>query len=186
MLFRSGRLADITSCPGADTCQLGITSSRGLATAIGKIFENGHKADADLKDLKIKISGCPNSCGQHHIADIGFYGGAKSVNGHQVPTYSMLLGGHIGPEGSGYGTQILRVPAKRVPAVVEKLLDFYKAQKQPSEKFREFVKRVGFETLKRELESLTALPESPDADFLSDWGESDEFHVVTSKGECAA
>lgn len=180
------RLADITCCPGADTCQLGITSSRGLATALGKMFRNGRSEDADLKDIKIKISGCPNSCGQHHIADIGFYGGAKSVNGHQVPTYSMLLGGHIDAEGSAYGKHFIRVPAKKIPAVVGKLLDIYKSQKKDGEKFREFVKRTGLDVLKKELEPLTELPESPDSEFYADWGHEGEFKVVTGPGECAA
>ena len=98
----------------------------------------------------------------------------------------MLLGGHIGLEGSNYGKHFLRVPAKKVPAVVGKLLDIYKGQKKAEEKFREFVARVGFNALKSELEPLTALPESPDADFLADWGETSEFHVVTGQGECAA
>ncbi|OGR82983.1 MAG: hypothetical protein A2901_02040, partial [Elusimicrobia bacterium RIFCSPLOWO2_01_FULL_54_10] len=164
----AGRLADITSCPGADACQLGITSSRGLATAIGRIFENGHKGDADLKDLKIKISGCPNSCGQHHIADIGFYGGAKAVGAHQVPTYSMLLGGNFTGGQAAYGKHFLRVPAKKVPDVVSKLLDIYKARKNAGEKFSGFVQRTGFEALKKELEPLAVLPESPAADVVSD------------------
>lgn len=180
------RLADITCCPGGDTCQLGITSSRGLATALGKLFRNGRSADADLKDIKIKISGCPNSCGQHHIADIGFYGGSKLVSGHQLPTYSMLLGGHIGAEEAAYGKQFLRVPAKKVPAVVEKLLDLYKSCKQQDEKFRDFVKRTGLDSLKKELEPLTELSETPDKDFFADWGDADEFKLSIGKGECAA
>lgn len=180
------RLADITSCPGADTCQLGITSSRGLATAIGKIFMNGRSEDADLKDISIKISGCPNSCGQHHIADIGFYGGSKAVGAHQVPTYTMLIGGHIGPDGNVFAKHFIRVPSKKVPAVVGKLLDIYKAQKQQNEKFREFVTRVGLDFLKTELEPLTTLPESPDSDFYTDWGETGEFALHIGKGECAA
>ncbi len=180
------RLADITVCPGADTCQLGITSSRGLATAIGKIFMNGHSEDADLKDIKIKISGCPNSCGQHHIADIGFYGGSKSISGHQVPTYTMMLGGFIGPEGHSYGHHFLRVPSKKAPAVVERLLDIYKERKLENEKFRQFVARVGLKALQAELEPLTVIGETPDKEFFADWGGEGEFQVVIGKGECAA
>src|SRR3989338_8249572 len=136
------RLADITCCPGGDTCQLGITSSRGLATALATLFNNGLAQGADLKDLKIKISGCPNSCGQHHIADIGFYGGSKAVGGHQVPTYTMLLGGNLNLEETKYASQFLRVPAKKIPLVVEKLLTLYKQNKKEQEKFKEFVSRV--------------------------------------------
>ncbi|OGR97828.1 MAG: hypothetical protein A2902_04540 [Elusimicrobia bacterium RIFCSPLOWO2_01_FULL_64_13] len=180
------RLADITSCPGADTCQLGITSSRGLAGALVKFLREKRPNDADLADLKIKVSGCPNSCGQHHIADIGFYGGARTVGGKQVPTYTMLLGGHIGAEGSGYGKHFLRVPAKKIPAVVDKLLDLYQAGKRPGEIFRSFVARTGFDALKRELEPLTDLPESPDSDFFSDWGGTGTFTISTGPGECAA
>ena len=180
------RLADITVCPGADTCQLGITSSRGLATAVGKIFMNGRAQEGDLSDIKIKISGCPNSCGQHHIADIGFYGGSKSISGHQVPTYTMLLGGFIGQEGHAYGQHFLRVPAKKVPGVVERLLDIYQERKRENEKFREFIKRIGLKALQKELEPLTTLSENPEKEVLSDWGEEGEFHVVVGKGECAA
>ncbi len=186
MLPSAERLADITCCPGADTCQLGITSSRGLATALTKVFRNERIGDADLADIKIKISGCPNSCGQHHIADIGFFGGAKSIAGQQVPTYTMLLGGRIDASGSSYGKQFLRVPAKRVPAVVGKLLDLYKNSRQQGEKFREYVARTGFDVLRKDLEPLTILPETPDAEFMSDWGESGAFKIVLGKGECAA
>lgn len=182
----AGRAADVTSCPGADTCQLGITSSRGLATAIGKIFENGHREDADLKDLKIKVSGCPNSCGQHHIADIGFYGGAKTVSGRQVPTYSMLLGGTFGNGEAYFGKHFLRVPSKLVPQMVGNLLDIYRAQKKAGEKFNGFVKRVGLNALKKDLEPLAALPEAPEQELLFDWGESGEFKINVGPGECAA
>lgn len=180
------RLADITCCPGGDTCQLGITSSRGLATALGKMFRNGRSADADLKDIQIKISGCPNSCGQHHLADIGFYGGSKAYGEHQVPTYTMLLGGHLELEKSAYGKQFLRVPAKKVPAVVGKLLDLYKSQKKENEKFREFVNRAGYDALRKELEPVTLLPETPESEFYSDWGTGEEFKLQVGKGECAA
>jgi sulfite reductase beta subunit-like hemoprotein len=139
-----------------------------------------------LKDIRIKISGCPNSCGQHHVADIGFYGGSKAVGTHQVPTYTMLLGGHLDGERTTYARHFLRVPAKKVPAVVGKLLDAYKAQKKENEKFAAFVGRVGLEALKKDLEPLTHIPEVPDQDFLSDWGEQGEFKIAVGKGECAA
>ncbi|MBI4217576.1 MAG: nitrite/sulfite reductase, partial [Elusimicrobia bacterium] len=119
-------------------------------------------------------------------ADIGFYGGSKLVGGHQIPTYTMLLGGRIGAEGADYGKQILRVPAKKIPAVVEKLLDLYKSQKKENEKFRDFVNRVGFEDLKKSLEPYSVLPDTLAKDFLSDWGYENEFKLALGKGECAA
>lgn len=180
------RLADITCCPGGDTCQLGITSSRGLAATLGNLFRNGRSQDADLKDIKIKISGCPNSCGQHHVADIGFYGGSKSVGGHQVPTYTMLLGGDLNLEQTKYASQFLRVPAKKIPLVVEKLLDLYKQNKKDNEKFKEFVARVGMDSLRQTLEPLAKLPDTLDAEFYSDWGSPAEFKLNLGKGECAA
>src|SRR5262245_49006159 len=108
------RLIDVTSCPGADTCQLGITSSRGLAQALSEMIERELPDLADASDLRIKISGCPNSCGQHHIAAIGLYGGARKFNGEQAPTYQLLLGGRLGGAGSRYARPVARIPARGV------------------------------------------------------------------------
>jgi sulfite reductase beta subunit-like hemoprotein len=181
------RLADITACPGADTCQLGITSSRGLALAIGEIFHDGHGHLADEAGIRIKISGCPNSCGHHHIAAIGFSGGSKVFDGQQVPTYQVFLGASLDLDGTRYGRAALRVPAKHAPALVGRLLDLYRAERLEEETFEAFVVRVGLPRIREAVADLTELPlrtQAPDA-YL-DWGGTEAFQIQTGPGECAS
>jgi sulfite reductase beta subunit-like hemoprotein len=141
------RLPDITRCPGADTCQLAITHSRGLATALGEVLP----ADAALQGLALKISGCPNGCGQHAIADIGFSGCAKTVAGKSVEHYRIHLGGGTAPGRAWFGTVAGMVPAAQVPAAVAKLLVFYRDHRQVAEDFAGFVQRLGAPRLKEAL-----------------------------------
>src|ERR1700690_3013348 len=124
------RVADITRCPGADTCQIAITHSKGLASALTPISSNGLATAEALQDIKIKISGCFNSCGQHHIADIGFYGSSKIVEGRDVPHYVMLLGGYTKEGLAKFGKPTLQFPAKRLPEAVNKLLKLYRENRQ--------------------------------------------------------
>ena len=180
-------LADITRCPGADTCQIAITHSRGLAQALGELFNNGLASDPVLENLTIKISGCPNSCGQHHIADIGFFGNAKTIDGHQVAHYRMLLGGKTEGGRATFATPVLSLPAKRIPDVVKELLLHYRDNRGAEENFHGFVHRVGLPALKQMLDKFTALPpyaERPD--LYGDLGIEGEFKVELGKGECAA
>ncbi len=181
------RLADITACPGADTCQLGITSSRGLALAIGEIFQNGHGHLADEAGLRIKISGCPNSCGHHHIASIGFSGGSKEFDRQQVPTYQVFLGASLDLGATRYARPAVKVPAKNAPALVARLLDLYQAERLAGEKFEGFVERIGLPRIREAVKDLTDLPpqvQAPDA-YL-DWGGTERFRVETGEGECAS
>ena len=181
------RLADITACPGADTCQLGITSSRGLALAIGDIFRGDHAHLADEAGIRIKISGCPNSCGHHHIAGIGFSGGSKEFHGNQVPTYQVFLGASLNLDGTRYARPSLKVPAKNAPALVGRLLDLYHAERVNGEKFDGFVERIGVARVREAVKDLTDLPaqaEAPDA--YIDWGGTELFRVKTGVGECAS
>ncbi len=181
------RLADVTACPGADTCQLGITSSRGLAEAIGEIFRNGQAHLADEAGIRIKISGCPNSCGHHHIAGIGFSGGSKEFHGQQVPTYQVYLGACLNLDGTRYARPALKVPAKNAPALVARLLDLYRAERVEGEKFEAFVERAGLRQIREAVKDLTDLPseaEAPNAYF--DWGGTERFRVETGPGECAS
>ena len=181
------RLVDVTSCPGADTCQLGITSSRGLALALGEMIQRELPELADEASVRIKISGCPNSCGQHHIADIGFYGGAKKFYGEQAPTYQMLVGGGLGPGGPRFGKPLARIPAKHVPDAVKALLEFFRAERAPEEPFEAFVSRVCAERLEALVAPWTELP-PPSAvpDNYLDWGSEQSFSIETGPGECAA
>jgi sulfite reductase beta subunit-like hemoprotein len=181
------RLVDVTACPGADTCQLGITSSRGLALAVAEMIEAEVGDLADEGGIRIKISGCPNSCGQHHIANIGFYGGAKKFHGEQAPTYQMLVGGSLSPVNPRSGTPVARIPAKHIPAAVRTLLELYRHERTDGELFNAVVDRVGVERVKGVLAPWTELPPSAAApDKYLDWGGDQSFKIETGTGECAA
>ncbi len=181
------RLIDITSCPGADTCQLGITSSRGLARAIVAAIEAEFGDLADDSGVRIKISGCPNSCGQHHIASIGLFGGARKFHGEQAPTYQLLLGGDLGSDNARHGKPVARIPAKQVPAAVAALLALYRAERLDGEPFNTFVDRAGTDRLKELLAPWSELPPASEApDTYLDWGVEGKFTVETGPGECAA
>ena len=131
-------LKDITCCPGSDTCNLGITASRGLATALSEEFEKNYTDSKELDNMSVKMSGCPNSCGQHHIASIGFQGGAKKVNGVLVPHYEILMGGSVNEDQVTFGTSVVKIPAKNVPQAVRIISDNYKKEKIEEETFVEF------------------------------------------------
>lgn len=187
-LARSGadRLADVTACPGADTCQLGITSSRGLAVAITRMVEEKHPDLAEEVGGRIKISGCPNSCGQHHIATIGFYGGSRKFNGRQAPTYQMLLGGMWGDSAAKFGKATLRVPAKNIPMALDRLFTIFKANRTNGEALFPFLERFGPNRVVESLAEFTDLrgfEEAPDG--FQDWGEDKTFELKTGVGECA-
>jgi sulfite reductase beta subunit-like hemoprotein len=181
------RLSDVTRCPGADTCQIAVTKSRGLAGAILELFKNGLSEDMDRKDLSIKISGCTNSCGQHHIGNIGFFGTYRKVNGKEVPHYQLLLGGDIKVGKAQFGQPIAAVPAKRAPEVVKHLVQLYKKEKQGEERFVETMERLGKARIKTEVEPFRTLPpydQNPQA--YQEWGEDHDFQAQIGQGECAA
>ena len=186
----AGLLADVTRCPGADTCQIAITHSRGLAASFGDIFSNGGRElvdDEALKNLSIKISGCHNSCGQHHIADIGFQGASSELNGHTVPHYMIQVGGWTSEGVAQFGHRLGMVPAKRVPEAAKKLLELYRAQRQGKESFRQWVERAGGEALKKELDPFRTLPPFEQAkEMYEDLGDFGQFKLEVGKGECAA
>ncbi|MBI2017024.1 MAG: nitrite/sulfite reductase, partial [Candidatus Rokubacteria bacterium] len=175
------------SCPGADTCQLGITSSRGLALALGEMIERELPELADTSGVRIKISGCPNSCGQHHIAGIGLFGGARKFNGEQAPTYQLLLGATLAPGQARFAQPTARIPAKHVPDAVKAVLQGYRAERQGDEPFEAFVGRVGHDRLAALLAPWTELPTPAEApDKYLDWGATESFKIETGPGECAA
>ncbi|WP_337286533.1 nitrite/sulfite reductase [Candidatus Methylomirabilis sp.] len=181
------RLADVTACPGADTCQLGITSSRGLAAALGALFDDELKDLADETGIRIKISACPNSCGQHHLANIGLYGGAKKFNGRQVPTYEMLLGAKLAPDRARYAEPVARIAAKNIPGAVEAVLRVYQKERQDGESFNTFLDRYGLESVKVVLAPFTDLPPVSEApDHYLDYNAEEAFSVQIGPGECAA
>ena len=133
----------MTSCQGADTCNLAVTSSRAVASAItARLEADGLGADGDAAKTLIKVSGCPNSCGQHHIADLGFHGGAKNTGDGAVPVYQLHLGGGVDERGARFGRQVVKIIARRVPEAVVRLLRFYEAERTAGESPAAFFERV--------------------------------------------
>jgi sulfite reductase (ferredoxin) len=184
----AGTISDITSCPGTDTCKLGISSSRALAAELGRQLEASGIADnPSARGLHIKASGCFNSCGQHHVADLGFLGVSRNVNGRRVPHFQLVVGGQWTKNGGAYGLAIGAVPSKRVPEVVKRLTARYAAEKQPDEGFAAFVTRIGKKTIRALVEELQVLPSyDQDPSFYSDWGDPREYTIDDmGVGECA-
>ncbi|PIQ83099.1 MAG: ferredoxin--nitrite reductase [Candidatus Omnitrophica bacterium CG11_big_fil_rev_8_21_14_0_20_64_10] len=183
------RLLDVTSCPGAETCQLGISASRGLARALEQKLREAKLYGEDIDAIRIKVSGCPNSCGQHHIADIGFFGGAAKVNGHLAPHFNLLLGGRTAEGVAEFGKPVLKLPARRIPEAVIQMLTLYRKERlSEKESFRTFNERVGLEFWKEKLQPFATLPDfeqSPEA--YRDWGAETDFSLAgMGPGECAA
>src|SRR5947209_13583471 len=151
----AGALVDITSCPGTDTCKLGISSSRGLAAELRKrVSEKSFQQDEAVQNLHIKISGCFNSCGQHHVADLGFYGVSRTISNRKVPHFQVVVGGKWEDNAGSYGLAIGTVPSKNIPEVIERMTARYVRDRKGAETFQDFVKRVGKLELRGMLESL--------------------------------
>lgn len=181
-------IVDVTACPGTDTCKLGISSSRGLAAVLReRLMARELQYDEAVRDMRIKVSGCFNSCGQHHCADIGFYGSSRILGGYAVPHFQVLLGGEWGENAAHYGLAIGSLPSKRIPEVVDRLLERYLRERAKGESFRLFMGRLGKKEAKAMLEDLGKAP-SHDADpsFYTDWSDSREYTISDmGKGECA-
>lgn len=141
--YGADRILSVVGCPGADTCNLAITKSHRLALALHEKLVGMPEISMseDIKDISIKVSGCPNACGQHHIAAIGFYGSAQRLNGKMAPFYTLLLGGEVGPGKVIFGTPVAKVPAKNVPDVVLKLIETYRKNRKEGESFNDWVGR---------------------------------------------
>ena len=179
-----GQMVDIQSCPGAETCNLGLTSSRQLARAIG--LELSTRDDAEIENVRIKVSGCPNSCGHHHITDIGFHGVAKKIEGRLVPHYQLHLGGGVGDGRAVIGESDIKLPARNIPAAVSRLVNVYQSEQMDGEQFYQFVERVGTDYIHNILDQYTSIPSyTESAESYSDWGSDSEFIVKLGAGECA-
>jgi len=176
---------DIIACPGTDTCGLGITSSKGLARAMAEIFPPG-RVPADLKDVSVKISGCHNSCAQHHIATIGLHGVGKRIGNHVAPHYELHLGGQVNGAAK-IGQMTVKLPARSVPAAISHLLDVYRRDRREGEGLSAFIARAGKTRLKDELIPYTIVPSfEEDATHYYDWEGEDEFVLEDlGPGECA-
>jgi sulfite reductase (ferredoxin) len=184
----AGTIVDITSCPGTDTCKLGIASSRGLAGELRTrlAMQNASLPQA-VKDLRIKVSGCFNSCGQHHVADIGFFGNSRRRDNRTVPHFQVVLGGQWRENAGAYGLAVGAVPSKAIPDVLDAITGRYAAERGPQESFQEWVTRLGKKEVKAIIDPFTAVPtyiENPI--FFSDWGDPREFSIGDiGVGECA-
>src|SRR5262247_950960 len=176
---------DIIACPGTDTCGLGITSSKGLARAMAEIFPPG-RVPEDLKDVSVKISGCHNSCAQHHIATIGLHGVGKRIGEHTAPFYELHLGGKVNGTAK-IGQMTVKLPAKAVSAAITHLIDVYRRDRLSGEGLPAFIDRVGKVKLKDELIPYTIVPSfEDDATFYYDWEGEEEFVLEDlGPGECA-
>jgi sulfite reductase (ferredoxin) len=184
----AGTIVDVTACPGTDTCKLGISSSRGLASELRtRLAAKAYTLDEAVKNLRIKISGCFNSCGQHHIADMGFYGMSINVGNRKVPHFQVVLGGKWQDNAGAYGLPLVRVPSKQIPEVIDRVTDRYVRERAANESFQDFLKRVGKKDLRAMLEDLTRIPPyEVDPSFYTDWGDPREYTIGDmGVGECA-
>ncbi|HEY7108781.1 MAG TPA: nitrite/sulfite reductase [Nitrososphaeraceae archaeon] len=190
-------LASAVGCSGTTSCNLAITNSHRLAKEVQlKLLRLGFESDDSLRDTTIKISGCPNSCGQHEIGTIGFYGGASRIGSSMAPTYTMLLGGNSGENGE-LGKTVMRVPAKRVIDVILKIIEIYKNEHYKNESLDKWIVRIAngdgagkvsnlndLKSTLSEVASLASVEEDPDA--YRDYGNDSKFIAKTARGECAA
>lgn len=180
-------LADVTSCPGAETCKLAVTQSRGVAQLLSTHFaaqSARHEGWLDsLGSAPVHVSGCPNGCGLHHVAAIGLQGGMRKVGGRPVPQYFLYVGG----DGAHFGRVVAKIPARRVPAAVERLIDLYQRERQAGEDAATFFRRIEgptYKSLLLDLETLSEADASP-LDYV-DLAETTAFAPTALEGECAA
>jgi len=176
-------IADVTTCPGAYSCNLALTKSMNLGAALQEAVRAYE--DPLVRKLSIKVSGCPNSCGQHWIADFGFYGNARKIDGKEVPYYQMLLGGGFDEEGiMRFGLAVQSIPARLAPQAVARVLDHYIAHRAAGETFRQYVMRHKVETF-REFTNDLAKPAELYPEIYQDWGDEAAFSLQLGRGECA-
>ena len=184
----AGTITDVTSCPGAESCRLAVTQSRGLARLIDdNLQEQSATLLRDTADVRIKISGCPNGCGQHHVAAIGFQGSIRKIGNRVVPQYFLMLGGGAGQDAASFGRLTAKIPARRVPEAVDRLLRLYEEARTPGETAPAFFHRVDPARAREavaDLEKMTAEDVLP-ADFI-DPGEDHAFSPEVMDGECSA
>lgn len=176
---------DVVSCPGADTCNLAVTQSRGLADSIGDALEEAGLAE--VPGVRINISGCTNSCGQHHVADIGFFGVERRAHGTSAPGYQMLLGGYVGQEKIHFGDKALRVPAKSAAQATVRVLQKFVEEREAGEAFRSWMDRSGgAAAIGKELKEFDVFPEPEEnPSFYIDYDETSPYVKEIGESECA-
>jgi sulfite reductase (ferredoxin) len=181
-------ITDVVSCPGTDSCKLGITSSMGLNRAVSERLAEMDLDDPLTRRIHIKMSGCPNGCSQHHLANIGFYGASIKVGGHTIPAYIAHIGGSYENGEVRFGDRLKsRLPAKRVPDAVERWVRFYEAERENDEEFNAFAARVGTHAFEEQVKDL-AMPVEfslENMNYFIDWSKNQPFQVERGEGECA-
>jgi sulfite reductase beta subunit-like hemoprotein len=184
----SREINDVVSCPGTDSCKLGITSSMGLNEAVQERIEAMKITDELTRKLNIKISGCPNGCGQHHVASIGFTGASIKVGDHTIPAYIPIIGGVFEGGEVEFGTRLkLRLPSKRVPEAIERWIKQYEANREDGEQWNEYLARIGTGELESQVKDLS-MPVDFGLETMNqfiDWNRDVPFEVIRGEGECA-
>lgn len=185
--LRANGIADITSCPGTSACSLGITASKGLARALQRMFLEGpYQDDPALGHLRVKCSGCPDACSQHHLADLGLCGAVLHQDGHVYPAAILHLGGKVDARGTRLAQPTVKLPARQVPPALQRLLAFYKGERQTEEAFAHFIDRVGTATLRGVLKEYTRVaPVEQDPWNFIDWDATRMFLLERGEGECS-
>ncbi|MDO8616688.1 MAG: nitrite/sulfite reductase [Dehalococcoidia bacterium] len=182
----AGLIADTVACPGTDSCKMGITSSQGVGQAIRDEVQKWGYDDPLVQQIHIKSSGCPNGCGQHHLAAIGLQGSSFSANGATIPCFDIFLGGGGYVGGNKFGVRVARIPSKRTPQAIKKIIDRYLAERDEGEEFVPFVDRVGAKSFDPLLDEFKAVgPIHQDIEIYMDWGKEELFQVIRGEGECA-
>jgi sulfite reductase (ferredoxin) len=176
---------DVVACPGADTCNLAVTQSRGLADAIGSALEEAGLSE--VGGIRTNISGCTNSCGQHHAVDIGFFGAERRANGVSAPGYQMMLGGYVGQTEMKFGEKALRLPAKNAPEATVRVVRRFNDERSAGEDFRHWMERVGgAKAIGAELKELDHFPAPDEApEYYVDYGETGPYVAEVGDSECA-
>ncbi len=177
---------DVVSCPGADTCNLALTRSRDLAVEITRALEAAGLGD--VGGVRINVSGCTNSCGQHHVADIGLHGVERRAHGRSAPGYQLLLGGRLGDGAIHFAQRALRLPARAVGEATVRVVGRFAAQRRPGERFGDWIERTGgVDALAKDLKDLDQWPSPEDRpDYYVDFGEATPYLPEVGEGECAA
>ncbi len=184
---KPGDILDMTACPGTDTCKLGTSSSRGLSWALQQHLAKKTNIAPEIEAMKIKMSGCYNSCGQHHLADIGFYGVSRKKGGRDVPHFQVVLGGRWSQQQGSYGLPIAAIPSKSAPALVDKLTSVFSEKRNDDETFHDFIKRIGKKEARELVKPFMAVPSYEEAPhYYSDWGDPRPYSTGDKgTGECA-
>jgi sulfite reductase (NADPH) hemoprotein beta-component len=183
----AGTFADVTSCPGAESCKLAVTQSRGLGRLLAEQLHERQDLVRDVPGLNIKISGCPNGCGQHHVAGIGFQGSLRKVGGRPAPHYFVLVGGGTTAAGTTFGRHAATIPARRCEAALERLVQLYRDQRAEGESALGFFQRVDVGAVKTALSGLDRLtPDDAAPEDFIDLAESTAFDPTVQEGECSA